>query len=99
MISSYLIDPITVRYLSALDQWNTATHTDVAMMARIEWQDKLIRNAQGEQVISAALVYLAGNIKPITNADRIVIDGKEHAIMRVDKKTDFSTSHFEVWIA
>jgi hypothetical protein len=64
----------------------------------VEYQNKLIRNAQGEQVVSAALVYLAGDITPPTNADRIVIEGIEHAIMRVDKRTDFSTSHFEIWI-
>jgi hypothetical protein len=99
MISAYLIDPITVRYLSTLDQWNTATYSDVATMARIEWSDKLIRNAKGEQVVSAALVYLGGDIVAPTNADRIVIEGIEHAIMRVDKKTDFSISHYEIWIA
>jgi hypothetical protein len=64
----------------------------------VEWQNKLIRNAQGEQVVSAALVYLGGDIVEPTNAERIIIDGVEHAIMRVDKKTDFSVSHWEVYI-
>jgi len=99
MISAYLIDDISIKYLTALDQWNVPTYMTVAARARVEWQDKLIRNAQGEQVVSAALVYLAGDIVAPTNADKIIIDGVEHAIMRVDKKTDFSTSHFEAWIA
>ena len=98
MIGAYLIDDIAIKYLTALDQWNTPTYTTVAVKARVEWQDKLIRNGQGEQVVSAALVYLAGDIVAPTNADLIVIDGKDHSIMRVDKKTDFSTSHFEAWI-
>jgi hypothetical protein len=93
-----MIDPLTIRYLSAMDQWNAPSYTNVDVMARVEWQDKLIRNAKGEQVVSAALVYLPGDITPPTTAGRIIIDGKEHAIMRVDKKTDFSTSHFEIWI-
>jgi hypothetical protein len=98
MIGAYLTESITIRYLTALDEWNTATYTDVAAKARVEWRDKLIRNAKGEQIISAALVYLAGEITPITNADRIVIAGIEHAILRVDKIADFSVSHFEIWI-
>lgn len=98
MIGAYLIDSISIKYLAALDQWNTPSYTTVAVKARVEWQDKLIRNAQGEQVISAALVYLAGDIVAPTNADRIIIDGIEHVIMRVDKKTDFSVSHWECFI-
>ena len=98
MLNAYLVDSIFIKYLTVLDQWQEPTWSLVAAKARVEWQDKLIRNAQGEQVISAALVYLAGDILAPTNADRIVIEGIEHAIMRVDKKTDFSMSHFEIWI-
>ncbi|MCK9598016.1 MAG: hypothetical protein M0R06_03180 [Sphaerochaeta sp.] len=98
MIGSYLIDDVTIRNLVSLDQWNTPTYTDVAVKARVDWQDRLIRNAQGEQVVSAALVYFDNDVAGLTIDDRITIDGVEHAIMRVDKKTDFSTSHYEVWI-
>ena len=105
MINAYLIDDVTIKYLTTIDQWQTPTWTTIAVKGRVEWNDKLIRNAQGEQVVSAALVYLAGDITPPTNADRIIlgliisgIESIEHAIMRVDKKTDFSTSHFEIFI-
>jgi hypothetical protein len=98
MIGAYLIDDVTIKYLTALDQWNVPTYSTVITKARVEWQDKLIRNAQGEQVVSAALVYLSGDIVAPTNADKIVIEGVEHVIMRVDKKTDFSVSHYEIWI-
>jgi len=98
MIGAYLIDSISIKYLTVLDQWNTPTYSLVAVKARVEYQNKLIRNAQGELVVSGSLVYLAGDIVAPTTADRIIIDGIEHAIMRVDKKTDFSTSHFEVYI-
>lgn len=99
MISAYLIDDVTIKYLVSLDEWQEPIWSLVAVKARVEWSNKLVRNAQGEQVVSAALVYLPGNIITPTNADRIIIEGIEHVIMRVDKKTDFSTSHFEVFIA
>jgi len=98
MIGAYLVDDISIKYLTALDQWNVPTYSTVAVKARVEYQNKLIRNAQGEQVVSGALVYLAGDIVAPTTADRIIIEGIEHVIMRVDKKTDFSVSHFEVFI-
>ena len=99
MIKAYLIDSIQIKYLTTLDQWQEPTWNNVAVNARIEWRDKLIRNMQGEQVVSAALVYLAGDVTPPTNADRIIIDSIEHAIIRVDKKTDFNVSHYEIFIS
>lgn len=98
MIKSYLIDDITIKNLVSLDQWQEPTWETIAVKGRIEWASKLIRNAQGEQVISAALVYLDSDVAGLTIDDRIIIAGVEHTIMRVNKKTDFSTSHFEVWI-
>jgi hypothetical protein len=98
MISAYLIDTVSIKRLTSRDQWQEPTWTSETLRARVEWQNKLIRNDKGEQVVSGALVYMSGDITAPTNADRIVIDSIEHAIMRVDKKTDFSTSHFEVWI-
>jgi hypothetical protein len=98
MINSYLIDDISIKYLLSLDQWQEPTWSLVAVKARVEFKNELIRNAQGEQVVSGALVYLAGDIVQPTTADRIIIEGVEHIIMRVDKKTDFSVSHYECWI-
>ena len=98
MIGSYLIDTVTIKNLVSLDQWNEPTWTTVDVKARVEWQNKLIRNDKGEQVVSAALVYFDSDVSGLTIDDRIIIDGVEHVIMRVDKKTDFSVSHYETWI-
>ena len=98
MLNAYLIDPISIKYLTALDQWNVPTFSTVAVMARVEFQNQLIRNAQGEQVVAVGPVILPPDIVAPTNADRIIIDGVEHAIMRVDKKAAFSISHYEVYI-
>ena len=98
MIGAYLIDDVIIKNLVSLDQWQEPTWSTVAVKCRIEWASKLIRNAQGEQVVSAALVYFDSDVVGLTIDDRIIIDGVEHAIMRVDKRTDFSISHYEVWI-
>jgi uncharacterized protein (DUF952 family) len=98
VINSYLIDDVTIKNLVSLDQWQEPTWSTIVVKARVDWQDKLIRNAQGEQVVSAALVYFDKDVVGLTIDDRIIIEGIEHVIMRVDKKRDFSTSHYEVWI-
>lgn len=98
MIDAYLIDEVTIKNLVSLDQWQEPTWALTVVKARVDWQNKLIRNAQGEQVVSAALVYFDSDVANLTIDDRIIIDGVEHTIMRVDKKTDFSTSHYEAWV-
>lgn len=98
MLGAYLIDDVTIEYLGTLDKWNNPTYTQVAVKARVEWSNRLIRNLKGEQVVSAALVYLAGNILAPTNADKILIAGVRHAIIRVDRKAAFSLSHWEAYI-
>ena len=99
MLSAYLIDPVTLRHMAGRDEWQTPTWTDLALMGRVEWSNKLIRNAKGEQVVAAARVYLPATVAAITNDDRIIIEGVEHAIIEVQKQTDFSMSHWEIWIA
>jgi hypothetical protein len=99
MISAYLVDTVTIKYLVSLDPFQKPTWSSVVVKARVEWSNKLVRNTRGEQVVAAARIYLAGDIAtPPTTADRIIFDGVEHVIMRVDKKAAFSTSHYEAWI-
>lgn len=98
-MNAYLIDPVTLRRFVSRDDWNKPTYTNVALMGRVEWQTKLVRDFKGEEVISAALVYLDNTVSSVTNMDRIILDGVDHAILRIDKRTDFSISHWEIWVA
>ncbi len=98
MIGAYLVDAVTLKHLTGRDQWQEPTWTTLALMGRVDWSNNLVRNAQGEQVVSAALVYLPGTVAAVTNDDRIIIDGVEHAIIKIEKKVDFSKSHWEIYI-
>lgn len=99
MINAYLIDTVTIKYLAALDKWQTPTWTEATARARIEQKDRLIYNGKGEQVTSSAVVYLPGDITEPTNEDRIVIGAVEYPILRIDKKSDFSACHYEVYLS
>jgi len=100
MLNAYLIDPITLRHMASRDEWQTPTWTDLALMGRVEWSNKLVRNSRGEEVVSAARVYLPGSVSAVTNDDRIIIDGVEHAIISVQKRVFVAMiSHWEIYIA
>ena len=99
MITAYLIDPVSLKHLLSRDARQNPTWETLALMGRVVWGSKLVRNAQGEQVVSAAKVYLPASVAIVTTNDRMIIDGAEHAIIRVEKKTDFSTSHWEIYLS
>jgi hypothetical protein len=99
MIGAYLIHPLTLKRLVSLDQWNTAIWVNVPFMGRMDRGSKLVRNAQGEQVVSAAIVLIPASLISITLADQIIdADGNEHAIITLDPVSGFSFSHWEAAI-
>jgi len=96
MIGPYCIHPLTLKRLVSLDQWNTAIWTNVSFMGFMESGSRLVRNAQGEQVISAAKVKIPASVVTVTLADRIIdMDGIEHSIIALNPVYDFSFSHWE----
>jgi hypothetical protein len=107
MIGPYCIHPLTLKRLVLLDQWNVPTWALISFMGRLDRGSKLVRNLQGEQVVSAAIVSIPKTVISVTLADRIIIPGEvdgagnpvDHAIIVIDPKYDFSFSHWEAAIA
>lgn len=65
---------------------------DIDVACRIMYAYRLIRNAAGEQVVSAAkLFYDPG--QTIDNADTITFDGVEHAIIDIRVRQDSTGIH------
>jgi hypothetical protein len=59
------------------------------MKGRMDFQIKLVRNLQGEQVVSSAKLYLpAGTV--ISHKDIISYAGKDYAILNIRYAKDFS---------
>lgn len=100
MIGPYCIHPLTLKRLVSLDQWQEPTWSLISFVGRLDQGSKLVKNAQGEQVVSAATVLIPASVLSVTLADRIIDgDGIEHAIIVLDPKYDFSFSHWEAAIA
>lgn len=98
MIGAYLVDAVTLKHLTGRDQWQEPAWAMLALMGKVDWGSRLVRNAQGEQVVAAALVYLPGTVAAVAHEDRIIIDAVEHTIIKIEKKADFSISHWEIFI-
>lgn len=101
LINAYLIHPVTLSHSGGLDMWNEPLPPVLLpFMGRVDRGSKLVRNAQGEQVVASATVLIPKSIASVTLADRIITaDGIEHAIITLDPIYDFSFSHWEVAIA
>jgi hypothetical protein len=97
MINAYLNDEVTVSQV-VYDQWGAATKTSTVVKGRIEFRTKLVRNLQGEQVISNAKVYL-----PLTEGlgseDKITYKTKEYSILNVEEVKDFSSKFLKLDLA
>jgi hypothetical protein len=97
MINAYLNDTITISQVT-YDQWNKVTKVDTNVKGRIEFRTKLVRNIQGEQVVSSAKVLLP-LIDGLGNEDRITYEGKEYRILNVSQVKDFSKKLLKVDLA
>lgn len=101
MINAYLVETIQIlrRPNPPFDSWGEPFPvTPITVKAYADWKNRLVRNKAGEQVLSRALVYLHYD-GLLTNEDRLLIAGVEYPIMQVNELKDFSTDHYEVFIA
>ena len=104
MIYAYLVDDITIKRSGGYDSWQEPlASTNLATKGKVEYKTKLVKNLQGEDVISNALVYLHGSKteklldRELTHEDRLIF-AVEHVIIRIDKPKAFSSPHYEVYV-
>jgi hypothetical protein len=79
--------------ISGIDAYGQRLYTlPVPLRARLDHATKLVRDANGEQVISSTQVYLATH-EPIGVLDQITLpDGTTPLLLRVDKLADHQGS-------
>lgn len=87
MFNSYFLDSVVLVEKSGSSSWGEKTETEITVKARVEYKNKLVRNSAGEQVVSAAMVYMRD--RTLSPGSRIKIDGVEHSILNVVKHRSF----------
>ena len=107
MISDYFIDTIRINQVTYdINGVKTETLLD-AQAARVEDVNTMVRNREGQEVTSNALI-LTETQNPIKYEDQILIitkngsayplAAKKNAILKLSKEEGFATSHYEVYL-
>lgn len=98
MIESYLDkDAVTHKKSNGFDQWNEPeATTDATIDARVIYETRLIRDRNGEQVVSSMQVIVED--QTIGHDDKITVDGTDYDILRIQKLKDFDTRFIKVYL-
>lgn len=96
MINAYMKDSITVK-TATRDQWGTSSYESSTIKGRFEFKTKLVRNLEGEQVVSTATLYLP--LMTLLHDDKIVYESKEYSILNIEQVKDFSNKFLRVSLA
>jgi len=93
----YFTDTLTLKK-TTFDLWGEPTVTTSTIKGRIIFKTRMVLNLQGEQVVSSARVLLDKD-SGVSHSDKLYFDGRDHPILSIDKKKDFSERHIEVSVA
>lgn len=108
MLDAYSTDDITIVRIGHMEAWQEpGKERRVAAKARVDWVNKLVRNAQGEEVASSVTVMIGyqelkkrfNGIIDMYYDDRIIIKDVEHSIIRIAPMRDFSPRWWELNLA
>ena len=97
MMNAYFVDTISVK-VATTDTWGTKTFSTTAYKGRFEYKTKMVRNLQGEMVVSTAYILLPATVT-IKHADLISYIGQDYSILGIEMLRDFSTRYLKVVLA
>lgn len=82
------------------DKWGkiTASVTTAGIRCRIEYRNRVIRDAKGQEVVSLARVFFRST-EDITFGDRLYFDGRYHGIQQIARQQNRgAVHHLEVYV-
>ena len=110
MIGVYCVDDLVIVKWNGEDTWGEpCSGTMVEVKGYVEWKTRLVRNLQGEEVVSTVTIYIQKKIdrpaylnRALCHEDRIIeVNGEtfDRAIIAINAPKDFSHPHYEVALA
>ncbi len=113
MISSYLVDDVTIIKYDTEDVYNEPTPTaEIEVKGYIEYKTKLLSDLKGQEVVggtvgrvlASAMIRFDESIdvslgRALSHEDKIKFNSIEYAILEINKPKAFSNPHYEVWVA
>lgn len=94
---SYMVDDVTIVKYEGADVWQEPDpSSDVAVKGKVEYKTRLVKNLEGEDVVSSATVLLPESVdvdlaRELTHEDMLTFDGVEHAIVAIEQPKAFSS--------
>ena len=110
MINAYCVDDLVISRWNGNNEWNEPlSGTEVCIKGYVEWKTRLVRNLQGEEVVSTVTILIPKKLdrpaylgRALSHEDRIIeVNGEafNRAIIDISKPKDFSNWHYEVALA
>jgi hypothetical protein len=85
VLSDYTKQSIILKTKGAVNGANEATYTPNTIRGRLQYKRKLIRNTQGQEVVSEAQLFTE---HAVSLDDRVTIDGADWPVLDVQKTVD-----------
>lgn len=106
MINSYLVDRINI-INTTYDEWGTKTEsTQTNVKCKIEEQNKVVRNGNGQEQTSDTLIMLPktanidyqSRIKIVSRGGIAQTNDRKYSIIKIGLQGGFVASHYEVFL-
>lgn len=85
MIKEYLNQTAILKTTTGYNEYGEPVASEKTIPCRFEMKRKLVRDKQGNEVVSEATMYC---IEPVSPDDRVVYNGKEYAVISVLETVD-----------
>ena len=72
--------------------------TEVEILARVNWINKLVKNAEGEEVMSAVNIDI-DNDTSIYYDHKLEIQNVKFSIIKIDRVQDFSAQYLKIYLS
>ena len=95
LISEYLNQSVTLKSKASVNAYNEATYASSTINARFEYKRRMIRNSDGEELMSLAQIFTTTQVKP---DDVIVYESRDWQVVTVEDCVDLegNVHHYEV---
>ena len=90
MLNVYGVDSITIVRDGGFDEWGEpSATTSESVKGYVEWKTHLVRDINGEEVVSSGYVTLSYD-STIDHKDKLTINSTTFSILSIDRLKDFS---------
>ncbi len=89
MITDYLNQSATWKTVASVNEYNEPTFTNTTITCRMEYKRQMVRDAQGQEVVSEATLYTTSAVLP---GDVITYSSRDWSVLTVADEAELDGS-------